>query len=119
MQADAQCRCTQSKNSCGLSWRQALPSDQQQEFSILLAEALERGDQCGLKSLALWDRGQFNLVEPLVESGPSSLASAMRAKNATCDAQQPRQRILRQVIESSQTNEEHLGHEIIRMVASH
>ncbi len=114
MQADAQCRCAQSKNRRGLPWREALPSDQKQEFPIPLAEASESRSQRRLEPVALRGRRNFfNPVEPLVQSGPSSLASAMRAKDATRDAEQPRQRIFRHVLKSPQANEEHLGHEIV------
>jgi len=116
---------SKAEHLCGLPQLEPFPSHQQEQLAVALAQAGERRSQArGFSPTRMGGRRHHDRLgrEPIVQTHPSTLAASVIGQDMPSDAQQPRQRFLRQIGPASPSDQEHVGDHIVsrlRIAATH
>jgi hypothetical protein len=115
MQAHPRGTRLEVKRGASLCWREAVPSDQEEQLSIVLAEACEGVEHRRLVALALRVvRSRRRLTaEALPERVAPSLSTTLGAESPARDADEPGERVGGDLIEATPGHEEDLGDQVI------
>jgi hypothetical protein len=113
MQANRESRLRHSDNRRRFAWSQALPGDKQESFLVPLGELTQCLSEANIGDVYWRDR-----IDPLrqtvPQSGPPLGRAAVGRQHAPGDPQQPRQRLVRDLIRLAPSYGEGLRRDVIR-----
>ena len=125
MRADREGRAAAPEHAGGLGVTETIPRNQDNSFAVFLAQLRDRLTQKRplIRLLCWFDRSGTNwgriVRYPRLERVPSALGSQMVGQGLARGRQQPRERVTRNIVQASPTNEKGVRHDVLGLLELH